>query len=92
MTISKKLIPLLDRVLIEKIKPKEKTVGGILIPESGEKLSFGKVIAVGQGSRDKEGKLQTPLVKEGDQVLLPEYGGSNLKLEGKDYAIYRDTE
>jgi chaperonin GroES len=92
MSAIKKLIPLLDRVLIEKIKPKERSVGGVLIPEGGEKLNFGKVIAVGQGARDKEGKLQSPLVKEGDQVLLPEYGGSSIKIEGKEYSIYRDSE
>ena len=88
----KRLIPLLDRVLIEKIKPKERTTGGILIPETGEKLHFGKVIAVGQGARDKEGNLQPPLVKEGDQVLLPEYGGNTIKLDGKEFNIYRDSE
>jgi chaperonin GroES len=93
MSTVKKLIPLLDRILIKTIKPKERSVGGVLIPEgNGKSDNFGKVIAIGPGLRDRDGHLQPPAVKEGDQVLLPEYGGTVIKLDGEEYKIYRDSE
>ncbi|KAF7819142.1 10 kDa chaperonin, mitochondrial-like [Senna tora] len=82
--MAKRLVPLLNRVLVEKIVPPSKTNAGILLPEKSSKLNSGKVIAVGPGIHDKEGKLIPVAVKEGDTVLLPEYGGTELKLGDKD--------
>ncbi|CAJ1967784.1 unnamed protein product [Sphenostylis stenocarpa] len=81
--MAKRLIPLFNRVLVEKIVPPSKTNTGILLPESSSKLNSGKVIAVGPGIHDKEGKLIPVAVKEGDTVLLPEYGGTEVKLDDK---------
>ncbi|XP_057785552.1 10 kDa chaperonin, mitochondrial-like [Salvia miltiorrhiza] len=90
--MAKRLIPLFNRVLIEKITPPTKTTAGILLPEKTAKLSSGKVVAVGPGSHDREGKLIAVSVKEGDTVLLPEYGGTVVKLGEKEYHIYRDED
>ncbi|KAA0025877.1 10 kDa chaperonin-like [Cucumis melo var. makuwa] len=81
--MAKRLLPLLNRVLIEKIVPPTKTNSGILLPEKSSKLNSGKVIAVGPGARDREGKIIPISVKEGDIVLLPEYGGNEVKLGEK---------
>ncbi|KAL8493726.1 hypothetical protein ACS0TY_024780 [Phlomoides rotata] len=81
--MAKRLIPLLNRVLIEKITPPSKTTAGILLPEKTSKLNSGKVVAVGPGSHTREGKLIPVSVKEGDTVLLPEYGGTEIKLGEK---------
>merc|ERR1719506_386663 len=82
----RRLIPLLDRVLVEKVAPAAKTTGGILLPESASKVNSAKVLAVGAGGRDNNGNLVPVSVKEGDTVLLPEYGGTQVKLaDGKEY-------
>jgi chaperonin GroES len=85
--MAKRLIPLLNRVLVEKIVPPSKTHAGILLPEKATKLNSGKVVAVGAGIRDREGKLIPVSVKEGDTVLLPEFGGTQVKLGDKEYVI-----
>ncbi|XP_040869848.1 10 kDa chaperonin, mitochondrial [Glycine max] len=74
-----------NRVLVEKIVPSSKTNAGILLPGKSSKLNFGKVIAVGPGFHSKNGKLIPMAVKEGDTVLLPEYGGTEVKLDNKEY-------
>ncbi|CAB4316691.1 unnamed protein product [Prunus armeniaca] len=83
--MAKRLVPLLNRVLVEKIISPSKTNAGILLPEKSTKLNSGKVVAVDHGVRDKEGKLIPVTVKEGDTVLLPDYGGTEVKLGDKDY-------
>ncbi|KAG9307405.1 hypothetical protein G9A89_017234 [Geosiphon pyriformis] len=89
----KAIIPLLDRVLVQRIKAEQKTAAGILIPEKSlESLNEGKVIAVGKGALDKNGKHITPQVKEGDRVLLPTYGGNTVKVGEEDYTLFRDSE
>lgn len=89
---AKRLIPLLDRVLVKRLEA-PKSVGGILLPESSAtKLNEGKVVAVGPGRRDKDGSLIPMGVAEGDKVLLPQYGGSEIKIEDEDYYIYRDED
>jgi len=91
----RRLIPLLDRVLVERVAPKTKTVGGILLPESAQsKLNEGTVVAVGPGGRDRNGGLIAMSVKSGDRVLLPEFGGNRVKLDDsdKDLALYRDED
>ncbi|OAY29236.1 10 kDa chaperonin, mitochondrial [Manihot esculenta] len=90
--MAKRLIPTLNRVLVEKIVPPSKTNAGILLPESSTKLNSGKVISVGPGLRSNEGKTIPPSVKEGDTVLLPEYGGTQVKLADKEFYLYRDED
>ncbi|GAV72859.1 Cpn10 domain-containing protein [Cephalotus follicularis] len=90
--MAKRLIPTLNRVLIEKIVPPSKTTAGILLPETSTKLNSGKVVAVGPGLLSKEGNSIPVAVKEGDTVLLPEYGGTQVKLGDKEYHLYRDED
>ncbi|XP_058107423.1 10 kDa chaperonin, mitochondrial-like [Magnolia sinica] len=90
--MAKRLIPSLNRVLIEKIVPPSKTNAGILLPEKTNKLNSGKVVAVGPGARDRDGKLIPVSLKEGETVLLPEYGGTEVKLGDKEYHLYRDDD
>ncbi|KAG5055019.1 hypothetical protein AAZX31_03G109700 [Glycine max] len=90
--MAKRLIPLFNRVLVEKIVPPSKTNAGILLPEKSSKLNSGKVIAVGPGFHSKDGKLIPVAVKEGDTVLLPEYGGTEVKLDNKEYHLFRDDD
>ena|ERR1700733_3462621 len=94
MIAFKKLRPLMNRVLIQKTEAITKTKGGILLPEKNqEQLNFGKVIAVGPGKHLENGSLRACTVKEGDTVLLPEYGGSKVTLgDEKDYFLYRDDD
>ncbi|XP_011075517.1 10 kDa chaperonin, mitochondrial-like [Sesamum indicum] len=91
--MAKRLIPTLNRVLVEKIVPPSKTTAGILLPEKSSKLNSGKVVAVGPGLRGEAGGNHIPVaVKEGDTVLLPEYGGTQVKLGEKEYHLYRDED
>ncbi|KAE9599749.1 hypothetical protein Lal_00045990 [Lupinus albus] len=90
--MAKRLIPLFNRVLVEKIVPPSKTNAGILLPEKSNKLNSGKVIATGPGIHNNDGKIIPVSVKEGDTVLLPEYGGAEVKLGDKEYHLYRDDD
>ncbi|KZV22479.1 hypothetical protein F511_19699 [Dorcoceras hygrometricum] len=90
--MAKRLLPLMNRVLVEKIVPQSKTNSGILLPERTAKLNSGKVVSVGPGYHNKEGKLIPVNLKEGDTVLLPEYGGTEVKLGEKEYHLYRDDD
>ncbi|KAA8532566.1 hypothetical protein F0562_032618 [Nyssa sinensis] len=90
--MAKRLIPTLNRVLVQKIVPPAKTTAGILLPEKSTKLNSGKVVAVGPGTHDKAGNLIPVAVKEGDTVLLPEYGGTQVKLDDKEYHLFRDED
>jgi chaperonin GroES len=85
--------PLHDRVIVQRIEEGEQKVGGIIIPDSAkEKPQQGKVIAVGKGKVEKDGKV-TPLdVKEGDTVLFGKYSGQEIKLDGEEYLIMREEE
>ena len=84
--------PLGDRVLIEPIEEKEQTVGGIIIPDSAkEKPMQGLVLAVGKKT-DKDGKEIKFDVKKGDTVLLPKYGGTEVKLNGKKLQLVREED
>ena len=84
--------PLGDRVLVEPIEEKEQTVGGIYIPDSAkEKPMQGKVLAVGK-KLDKDGKVIAFDVKKGDTVLLPKYGGTEIKLDGKKLQLVREED
>ncbi|KAJ1677666.1 mitochondrial heat shock protein Hsp10, partial [Spiromyces aspiralis] len=78
----KKIVPLLDRVLVQRIKAEARTASGILLPEKAvEKLQEGVVVAVGPGALSKDGKHIPVELKEGDHVLLPSYGGTSVKVE-----------
>jgi len=84
--------PLGDRVLVEPIEEKEQTVGGIIIPDSAkEKPMQGKVIAVGK-KLDKDGKEISFDVKKGDTVLLPKYGGTEVKINDKKLQLVREED
>lgn len=86
--------PLADHILIEPIKEEEKTKAGILLPETveKEKPEQGRVVAVGPGKKNKDGKFFTPEVKTGDRVLFTKYGPSEIKIEDKEYLIAREED
>ena len=87
-----KIRPLGDRVLVEPIEEKDQTVGGIIIPDTAkEKPMQGKVVAVGKKT-DKDGKEVAFDVKPGDTVLLPKYGGTEVKLDGVKYQLVREED
>eukprot|EP00976_Prorocentrum_cordatum_P074867 1181682-Prorocentrum_minimum.AAC.4 len=92
--IAKRIIPTLDRILVQKVKPVTQTAGGILLPESSTtKANTGVVVAAGPGSRSRnDGNVIPMSVKAGDKVLLPDYGGTNVKLEGEEFIVYRDED
>ncbi len=88
-----KIKPLGDRVLVEPQEDKEQKKGGIIIPDSAkEKPMQGKVIAVGPGKRDDDGKLVPMNVSKGDVILLPKYGGTEVKIDDKEYQIVREDD
>ena len=85
--------PLHDRILIERVEEKEKTTGGIIIPDTAkEKPMQGKVIAVGKGKVTKNGQVIAPDVKEGDRILFTKYAGSDVKIDGKEHLIIREDD
>ena len=88
-----KIQPLGDRVLVEPLKEGEIKKGGIIIPDSAkEKPTEGKVIAVGTGKIDDNGKKIAFNVKVGDKVLMPKYGGTEVKFDGHEYQIMREED
>ncbi|XP_013908231.1 PREDICTED: 10 kDa heat shock protein, mitochondrial isoform X1 [Thamnophis sirtalis] len=89
----KKFLPLFDRVLVERCAAETVTKGGIMIPEKSQgKVLQATVVAVGSGSKSKDGNPQPVSVKVGEKVLLPEYGGTKIILDDKDYFIFRDGD
>jgi len=87
------LRPLHDRILVERIEEGEQKVGGIIIPDSAkEKPQQGRVIAVGAGKADKDGKRIALDVKAGDTILFGKYSGQEIKIEGEEYLIMREDE
>jgi chaperonin GroES len=94
MIAFKKLRPLMNRILIKKAEPLTKSKGGILLPDSQkDQLNFGTVVAVGPGRFLDNGQVRPCTVKEGDTVLLPEYGGSKVTLgDNVEYFLYRDDD
>jgi chaperonin GroES len=85
--------PLHDRVLVRRIEADEKTAGGIIIPDSAkEKPSEGEIVAVGTGTKAEDGKV-TPLdVKAGDRVLFGKWSGTEVKLDGEDLLIMKESD
>jgi chaperonin GroES len=85
--------PLHDRVLVRRIEADEKTAGGIIIPDTAkEKPSQGEVIAVGPGGRDESGKLIPIDIKAGDTVLFGKWSGTEVKIEGEDLLIMKESD
>ena len=85
--------PLGDRVLIKRVEEEEKTKGGIIIPDTAkEKPQEGKVIAVGPGARDENGKLQPLDVKKGDRILFGKWSGTEVKIDGDDLLIMKESD
>ena len=88
-----KLRPLQDRILVKRVPEEEKTKGGIIIPDTAkEKPQEGKVVAVGPGRVDENGK-RTPLeLKKGDRILMGKYAGTEVKIDGDEHLIMREDD
>ena len=88
-----KFRPLHDRVLVQREESEEKTAGGIIIPDTAkEKPMQGKVISVGSGARDEQSKLTPQDVKEGYTILFGKWSGTEIKLDGTDYLIMKESD
>jgi chaperonin GroES len=88
-----KFRPLHDRVVVRRIEANEKTKGGIIIPDTAkEKPSEGEIIGVGPGGRDENGKLIPIDVKAGDRVLFGKWSGTEVKLDGEDLLIMKESD
>jgi chaperonin GroES len=85
--------PLHDRVVVKRIEEEAKTAGGIIIPDTAkEKPQQGEVVAVGPGSRDESGKVNALDVKVGDRVLFGKWSGSEVKIDGEDLLIMKESD
>ena len=85
--------PLGDRVLVKRVEEEEKTRGGIIIPDTAkEKPPEGEVVAVGPGGRDEKGERIPPEVKRGDRILFGKWSGSEVKLDGEDLLIMKESD
>jgi chaperonin GroES len=85
--------PLQDRVLIRRIEEEEKTVGGIIIPDTAkEKPMEGEIIAAGPGARSDDGKVQPLDVKVGDRVLFGKWSGTEIKIDGEDFVVAKESD
>ena len=85
--------PLHDRALVESLESEEKTAGGIIIPDTAkEKPQEGKVIAVGPGAKTEDGKIIPMDVKVGDRVLFGKWSGTEVKVNGKEYSIMKESD
>lgn len=91
--MSVKVRPLHDRILVQRLEESEQMVGGIIIPDTAkEKPQQGKVVAVGKGKVNDDGKLLPLDVKEGDTILFGKYSGQEIKLDGEEFLIMREEE
>uniref|UniRef100_A0AAZ1XZ70 10 kDa heat shock protein, mitochondrial n=2 Tax=Oreochromis aureus TaxID=47969 RepID=A0AAZ1XZ70_OREAU len=89
----RKFLPLFDRVLVERFTAETVTKGGIMLPEKSQgKVLQATVVAVGPGSVNQKGEIHPVSVKVGEKVLLPEYGGTKVVLDDKDYFLFRDAD
>ena len=88
-----KFRPLHDRVVVRRLDSEEKTKGGIIIPDSAkEKPQEGEIVAVGTGARDESGKLVPLDVKKGDKVLFGKWSGTEVKIDGQDLLIMKESD
>jgi len=91
--VAKRIMPLFDRVLIQRAAAETKTKGGLYIPEKAQTKGLeGVVVAVGPGARADSGETIPMSVGVGDKVLLPEFGGSKLEMEGEEFQMFRETD
>jgi len=85
--------PLHDRVVVQRVDSEEKTAGGIIIPDTvKEKPSEGVIVSVGPGARDEDGKYIKPDVKAGDRVLFGKWSGTEIKIDGDDLLIMKESD
>ena len=85
--------PLDDRIVLEQVEAEEKTAGGIVLPDTAkEKPQKGKILAVGEGKLLDDGTRAKPSVKKGDVVLYTKYGGTEIKVDGKELLILRESD
>jgi len=88
-----KIRPLQDRVIVKRIESEQKTKGGIIIPDTvQEKPQEGEIVAVGPGGRDESGKVIQLDVKKGDRVLFGKWSGTDVKVEGEDLLIMKESD
>ena len=88
-----KFRPLHDRVVVRRVESEEKTAGGIIIPDTAkEKPQEGEIIAVGPGARDEAGKLVPLDVKSGDRILFGKWSGTEVKIDGEDLLIMKESD
>lgn len=88
-----KFRPLHDRVVVRRIESEEKTKGGIIIPDTAkEKPQEGEIVAVGPGARDEQGRVNPLDVKAGDRVLFGKWSGTEVKIDGKDLLIMKESD
>ena len=91
--VARRIAPLADRVLIQRAAAERKTKGGLLIPETAQaKTNEGLVVAVGPGARSDSGLSLPPSVAVGDRVLLPEFTGVKLEVEGEEFQMFRESD
>ena len=87
------LKPLHDRVLVERVSSEDKTKGGIIIPDTAqEKPMEGKVLAAGSGARNENGQVVALDVKKGDRILFGKWSGTDVKIDGKEYSIMKESD
>ncbi len=85
--------PLHDRVLVRRVQSEEKTKGGLIIPDNAkEKPAEGEIISVGEGARKDSGELIAPTVKAGDKVLFGKWSGTEVKVDGEDLLIMKESD
>jgi chaperonin GroES len=88
-----KFRPMHDRVVVRRLEAEEKTAGGIIIPDTAkEKPQQGEVVAVGPGARDENGKVQPLDVKTGDRVLFGKWSGTEVRIDGEDLLIMKESD
>jgi chaperonin GroES len=91
--MSMKFRPLHDRVVVRRVESEERTAGGIIIPDTAkEKPQQGEIIAVGPGARDESGKINALDVKVGDRVLFGKWSGTEVKIDGEDLLIMKESD
>jgi len=87
------IVPLSDRVIVERVDAMEKSAGGLYIPDTAkEKPQEGRVVAVGKGKRKEDGTLIPMDVKKGDRILFAKYAGNDVTVNGKEYIIMREED
>jgi chaperonin GroES len=92
-TTVKRFIPLMDRVLVQKVKQEAKTASGIFLPDQAKQMiNQATVISVGEGRLLKDGNRIACTVKPGDSVIVPEFGGMTLKFDDEEFQVFRDED